>query len=180
MTNPTFRLLDFQVKNEQNRFLKKGFDNKEFVIQMFGMNEEGETCSIFVKDFTPFFYVKVDDHWGITDKKQFIKHIKETLRIDSLKNNFKKWRKGQKVRPSPEDGDSEMSYIRRHKDEYVSYYENSIVDSHIIERSKLYGFDNMKQHRFVCIKFKNTTVMNKVKNLWYNIEKDYNLVLSII
>ena len=174
MTNPTFRLLDFQVKNEQNRFSKKGFDNKEFVIQMFGMNEEGETCSIFVKDFTPFFYVKVDDHWGITDKKQFIKHIKETLRIDSLKSNFKKWRKGQKVRPSPEDGDSEMSYIRRHKDEYVSYYENSIVDSHIIERSKLYGFDNMKQHRFVCIKFKNTTVMNKVKNLWYNIEKDYN------
>ena len=174
MTNPTFRLLDFQVKNEQNRFSKKGFDNKEFVIQMFGMNEQGETCSIFVKDFTPFFYVKAADNWTIPDKKQFIKHIKETLRIDSLKNNFKKWRKGLKVRPEPEDGDTELSYIRRHKDEYISYYENSIVDSHIIERSKLYGFDNNKQHRFICIKFKNTTSMNKVKNLWYNIEKDYN------
>jgi len=56
MTNPTFRLLDFQIKNEKGKG-KKGRDNKNFMIQMFGMNEAGETCSIFVTDFTPFFYV---------------------------------------------------------------------------------------------------------------------------
>ena len=31
MTNPTFRLLDFQIKNEKGKG-KKGKDNKEFII----------------------------------------------------------------------------------------------------------------------------------------------------
>jgi len=30
----------------------------------------------------------------------------------------------------------------------------------------------MKQHRFICLKFKNTTALNKVKNLWYTITDD--------
>jgi DNA polymerase elongation subunit (family B) len=33
------------------------------IIQMFGVNEKGETCSIFINDYTPFFYVKVSDDW---------------------------------------------------------------------------------------------------------------------
>ena len=32
---------------------------------MFGINEKGETASIFVEGFTPFFYVMVDDSWEI-------------------------------------------------------------------------------------------------------------------
>ena len=46
--NPTFKLLDFQVNNEVEKG-KKGKDNKTFTIQMFGMNEKGETCSIWEK-----------------------------------------------------------------------------------------------------------------------------------
>lgn len=37
---------------------------KTFAIQMFGINERGETCSITVNDFKPFFYVKGGDKWG--------------------------------------------------------------------------------------------------------------------
>ena len=75
MTNPQFRLLNFQVKNEKGKG-KRGRDNKDFIIQMFGMNESGETCSIFVKNYTPFFYVKVADHWGKREKRDFIQHLK--------------------------------------------------------------------------------------------------------
>jgi DNA polymerase elongation subunit (family B) len=172
MTNPTFRLLDFQVKNAQGKG-KKGFDNKEFVIQMFGMNEEGETCSILVKDFTPFFYVKVGDDWGIPQKNSFVRHIKEQLRIIALKEKHAKWHKGiPNIYPTPEDDEEVNEYIARTKENYVSYYENSIVDSIILEREGLYGFDNMKQHRFICLKFKNTTSFNKVKNFWYTITVD--------
>ena len=35
----------------------------KFIIQMFGINEKGETFCIFVKDYKPFFYVKVSDNW---------------------------------------------------------------------------------------------------------------------
>jgi len=134
MTNPTFRLLDFQIKNEKGQG-KKGFDNKEFIIQMFGMNEAGETCSIFVTDFTPFFYVKVGDGWGIPQKNSFIRHIKEHLRIPALKERYKKWRGGgEGVYPRPEKDEEENEYIARTNDSYVSYYENSITESIILER----------------------------------------------
>jgi DNA polymerase elongation subunit (family B) len=47
------------------------------------------------------------------------------------------------------------------------YYDNSITDSKIIRRKKLYGFDNKKEHKFIFIEFANMNAFNKAKNLWY-------------
>ena len=107
-------------------------DANEFRIQMFGINEQGETCSIFVDDYHPFFYVKVADHWTNATKSAFIRDIKKNLKS--------------------------------------KYYENSILAEkcEIVEKRKLYGFDGGKNHKFVLIMFKNTTVMNRVKNLWFH------------
>jgi DNA polymerase elongation subunit (family B) len=107
-------------------------DTNEFRIQMFGINEQGETCSIFVDDYHPFFYVKVADHWTNATKSAFIRDIKKNLKS--------------------------------------RYYENSILSDkcEIVEKRKLYGFDGGKNHKFVLLVFKNTTVMNRVKNLWYH------------
>ena len=52
-------------------------DKKEFRIQMFGINEKGETCAIFVDDYHPFFYVKVADHWTNATKAAFLRDIKK-------------------------------------------------------------------------------------------------------
>jgi DNA polymerase elongation subunit (family B) len=106
-------------------------DTNEFRIQMFGINEQGETCSIFVDDYHPFFYVKVADHWTNATKSAFIRDIKKNVKS--------------------------------------RYYENSIITEkcEIVEKRKLYGFDGGKNHKFVLLVFKNTTVMNRVKNLWY-------------
>ena len=106
-------------------------DANEFRIQMFGINEQGETCSIFVDDYHPFFYIKVADHWTNSTKSAFIRDIKKNLKS--------------------------------------RYYENSILADkcELVEKRKLYGFDGGKNHKFVLIVFKNTTVMNRVKNLWY-------------
>jgi|TARA_B110000285_G_scaffold11085_2_gene11036 DNA polymerase elongation subunit (family B) len=51
-------------------------DEKRFVIQIFGINETGETFCIFVNDYKPFFYVKVDDDWNQDKKLEFLNHIK--------------------------------------------------------------------------------------------------------
>jgi DNA polymerase elongation subunit (family B) len=45
------------------------------MIQMFGVNEKGITCSIIVDDFKPFFYVMVDDSWNSKTKEEFLRHI---------------------------------------------------------------------------------------------------------
>jgi len=83
-----FRILDFNVYNGKNTSLENSSDDdttavyKEttsFIIQMFGVNETGKTCSILVENFKPFFYILVDDTWNIQIKESFVQHIKSKI-----------------------------------------------------------------------------------------------------
>ena len=42
---------------------EKWFKEKEYVIRSYGITEEGNSISIDIKGFTPFFYLKVPDNW---------------------------------------------------------------------------------------------------------------------
>ena len=97
----SFRLLDFNIFDEkrekeedaedaedadggndedEDRGEKKYKKDEKFTtIQMFGLNEKGETCAIFVRDYQPFFYIKVGDEWTIPQKGAFITHLKEEV-----------------------------------------------------------------------------------------------------
>ena len=77
----TFKLFDFNVYNEkvEDDDIKSDKDT-QFIIQIFGINEIGETCSIITEDYKPFFYVKVDDTWGTHHKTSFLEHIKKKNR----------------------------------------------------------------------------------------------------
>jgi DNA polymerase elongation subunit (family B) len=84
----TFKLFEFNVTNEKNTDVasdgsdeneevstfKK--DNNTFVIQMFGINEQGEKASITVQEYQPFFYLKVPNTWGQKMKTEFVNHLK--------------------------------------------------------------------------------------------------------
>jgi DNA polymerase elongation subunit (family B) len=74
-----FRLFDFQIydnspkqKISDNSSTSSGSDESRhyvkcsdirFMIQMFGLNELGETCCLYINDYNPFFYIKVGDLW---------------------------------------------------------------------------------------------------------------------
>ena len=86
----SFGLLDFNIyDNVIEKELSSGSesdheyqtkrDMKHFTIQMFGINETGETFSVFVNDYKPFFYVKVDDNWTIDRKTEFLSHLKKKV-----------------------------------------------------------------------------------------------------
>ena len=79
----SYRLYDF---NEINKILEDGSsdsdnrdeepeDKKEFIIQMFGINEKGKTCSIIVENYEPFFYVKVPEEWKKKELTIFKKYL---------------------------------------------------------------------------------------------------------
>jgi len=81
-----FRIFDFNVYNgkenakessddEQNTYK----DNSKFMIQIFGVDEKGKTCSILAEDYRPFFYVLVNDKWTKEMKEQFLAHIKSKI-----------------------------------------------------------------------------------------------------
>ena len=55
--------------------------NKKMVIQIFGINETGQTCALFVEDMQPFFYVLVPDNWNEYTKKNFVNHVVKQLRF---------------------------------------------------------------------------------------------------
>jgi DNA polymerase elongation subunit (family B) len=46
---------------------------------MFGINERGQTCCIIVRNYEPFFYVKVPETWGFEAKARFISELKKTI-----------------------------------------------------------------------------------------------------
>ena len=85
----SFRLFDFNIYNDKkfeeddgsddSTEFKPNQDNNIFMIQMFGINEKGETCSIIAENFKPFFYVKVDDDWNKSKKTNFLAHIKQQI-----------------------------------------------------------------------------------------------------
>ena len=84
----TIRLLDFNIFNNNPEISDNDgdagnsynyIDKSVFQIQMFGINEKGETFSISVTNFQPFFYVLVEDHWDIPMKNQFIIEIKKKI-----------------------------------------------------------------------------------------------------
>ena len=165
-SSPHFRLYDFKVTNEIS--VKKKGSVKEFVIQMFAMNEKGETASIKVEQFEPFFYIKVGDNWTDSTVSAFKVHIRRELARDDLEQKYKQWQKGKKAYPQPEPEQSLREYIETHYKTYKTYQFKGLCDMQLISRHKLYGFDNKKMHNFVAIKFKNTSALNKVKNMWYD------------
>ncbi len=135
----SFRLLDFNIYDDtiEKESSSSGSDNgeyqsktdiKNFIIQMFGINETGQTICLYVNDYKPFFYIMVGNDWGFDKKNEFLSHIKTKI---------------------------------------GKYYESSICECKIIKRKKLYGFDGGMEHKFIMLKFNNTSAMNKVKNLYY-------------
>jgi DNA polymerase elongation subunit (family B) len=90
----TFRLYDFNIYNEKTEANSSSDeegrgetcacppsskDSAKFMIQMFGKNEHGESCSILAEGFKPFFYVKVDDSWSSANKTSFVAFVKNKL-----------------------------------------------------------------------------------------------------
>jgi DNA polymerase elongation subunit (family B) len=137
----SFKLIDFRTYDEKpikddesssdDESIKKGskIDESKFNIQMFGVNELGETCSIITEHYNPFFYAKCGNNWNQSHVDIFLSEIQ------------------QKV---------------------GSYYKKSIIKAELVEHNKLYGFTAGKPSKFVKLVFKNTAVMNKVKNYWYD------------
>jgi DNA polymerase elongation subunit (family B) len=90
-----FRIFDFNIYSEKSSIISSGSDDSDngdepesnnrfvdsavFLIQTFGVNEKGETCSIIVEGFKPFFYVMVNDTWNIQIKEQFLQNIKNKI-----------------------------------------------------------------------------------------------------
>ena len=62
------------------------FRRKIFAIQMFGINEMGESACITVTDYRPFFYIRVNDNWTMNTANAF---IDELCRRNGMSHSFR-------------------------------------------------------------------------------------------
>ena len=97
-----FRLIDFHVydnhpKNNSPHLSDSSVESNPkyiscadipFTIQMFGLNESGETCCIYINDYKPFFYVKVGDNWNDSTAQLFLEHIKKEPSMKYIKTGI--------------------------------------------------------------------------------------------
>ena len=83
-----FRIFDFNILSLNNKLDDESDEEEEkvihkdttiFLIQIFGVNELGQTFSVVVEGFKPFFYVMVNDNWNISIKVQFLEDIKKRM-----------------------------------------------------------------------------------------------------
>jgi len=80
-----FRVFDFNVYNDKNSSHESSSEDDDmetssgFKIQIFGVNEQGKTCSIIAENFKPFFYVLVNDTWNTQTKEAFLAHIQSKM-----------------------------------------------------------------------------------------------------
>ena len=82
------RLIDIQIYDEspatkedssgsdEDKRAAQKTDDKNFIIQMFGIDEKGETYCIYVNDFNPFFYIRVGDDWTQYAVNSMIRDLK--------------------------------------------------------------------------------------------------------
>ena len=91
LKSKSFRLFDFNIYDEfpskvLSRENNSGSDSddhrrtkevRKFVIQMFGINEEGKTCCLYLTDYQPFFFVKVADGWSESEARVLLKELQE-------------------------------------------------------------------------------------------------------
>ncbi len=82
MSQWQFKLFEFDIREEletdKNEFIP-GRDTKRFIIQMYGIDENGKTACIFVKGFNPFFYVKVSDEWDNSKVTEFVAFVRKEM-----------------------------------------------------------------------------------------------------
>ena len=55
---------------------------------MFGMKQNGQTVSVIVKGFRPFFYVKVGSSWNERDRRNFLTQLKIELRTADAEDQY--------------------------------------------------------------------------------------------
>jgi DNA polymerase elongation subunit (family B) len=80
----SFRCVDFTVSS---------YKQEEFIITIYGIDENRRTYCAKIDNFKPFFYIKVGHNWSDSDVSEYFDHIRETYKSDysllkTLKNDL--------------------------------------------------------------------------------------------
>jgi DNA polymerase elongation subunit (family B) len=106
--NLKLQIIDWDSYNEspeEEEGDEKYKDNAKYIIQIFGIDEEGQSISIKINGFKPRFFVNIPKHWEKMEIDIFINYLK-----DNVKKRYK-------------DSIHDHKVLRRHKFRGFTNYE---------------------------------------------------------
>jgi len=110
-----------------------------YTIRCFGVMKDGTSVTCKINNFTPFYYIKVQNDFN---KFKLIKLL------DYIESSFQMKKKID--------------------DMWVEYYKNCLIRDKciIVKKKDIYGFRNNEKYNFVRLVFNNYTAMNKSKYIF--------------
>lgn len=145
-----FQIIEWHTQDEQFDNVESDQENSEneitkcndvYTIRCFGVTSDGISVTCKINNFTPFYYIKVNDSFNKGNLKSTIDFIKKSYQLSNCKI----------------------------AGEVISYSNCLLEDKcAIIKKKDLYGFKNNKEFKFIRLVFNNFTALNKSKYIFKN------------
>lgn len=123
---------------EENNYIE------QYTIRCFGVTKEGVSVTCKINEFTPFYYIKVDNSFNKIKLSKFLNYISDS------------WQMQKKI----EDSEGNSSWKQ--------YYANNLLKDRcsIVKKKDLFGFRNGKEYLYVRLVFNSIIAMNKSKYIF--------------
>lgn len=106
-------------------------DNKRFCIRVFGVTEDGNSVCCNIRNFCPYFYVKVPSSWLMHEVKALVNYLQFRTR----------------------------KYKQSKTDDIGTDFSNSMVSYKLVEKKVFYGFQDNNKYKFIRFTFKSKIAM---------------------
>jgi DNA polymerase delta subunit 1 len=153
-----FQITDWYIP-ESDRTRDKPETPDIYSILIYGVTNNGESVSVNVKGYEPYFYVKPPDEWELYSDKRFnteVGNLELKLRNDKYECIFKK-------------NGNESKYKK--KIISVDYCEHFNGLS-MVKKQDFWGFTNNKEFRFIKVSVKSLNLFNSLKYYFGSLKKE--------
>ena len=84
----SLKLFDYNVIHEKNILAEENKDANEFVIRAFGINKKGKSYCLYIKNFNPFFYIRVNKSFKKINKDGLIDFLFEQIGDEKIRSYY--------------------------------------------------------------------------------------------
>ena len=152
-----FQITDWYIPENDKMKIKKSYDEEQdlYSIMIYGCTEKGETISVNIKDYEPYFYVKAPEDWDNLTKKEYKNKVnKLNIKILNEKYEAKYGNKTYTTKILPR--------------QFETHFNNLSV----VEKKEFWGFTNDKIFNYIKVSVKSLGLYNKLKYYFQSLKNE--------
>jgi DNA polymerase delta subunit 1 len=152
-----FQITDWYIPENDRSRQKNKYDEEQdlYTMLIYGTTDNGETVSVNIVDYEPYFYVKAPIEWDDLSYSQYKKRVDKLnieLKNEKYEAKFKDKTYTQKIIPKQ--------------------YEDHFNDLTIVKKNEFWGFTNNKLFNYIKVSVKSLALFNKLKYYFQSRKKD--------